>query len=51
MLWLRLTYLVVLFSRNSVASNTAPATAAHKRPIPMTAVDASGFEGNCIGTN
>lgn len=44
---LRCTHFVVLFTKNSVASNTAPATAAHRTPIPMTAADASGFEGSC----
>jgi len=41
-------HLVVLFSKNSVERSTAPAIAAHKSPMPMTAVDASGFDGNCM---
>ena len=40
-------YFVAWFSKNSVARSTAPAIAAHKSPIPITAVDASGLEGNC----
>ena len=44
-------YLVALFSKNSVASSTAPATAAHRRPIPMTAVAANGLEGSCAHSN
>ena len=44
-------HLAALFSKNSVASSTAPATAAHKTPIPMTAVAASGLEGSCACSN